>query len=475
MCGVAGFIGSRNDAVSQVISTLVEEQNRGMASSGVVVLTESGAMRRRTRSGSVEELLKRLDLHELPGHAAIGHLRYFTSGDMEDAQPFRGWMEHQQIALAVNGDTVNIRGMPWQQFVSGLQVFRQAQSDTEALLQLVAQTDGNDLVDRLCRAFQEVEGAWSLVALTGDGKLVAMRDPWAFRPLLLCRTPHGYLVASETKSLPLNLESIESVLPGEIVCIDPDLTLKRWTYRAPAQRLYVCSFEWTYFKDPGSPGVYNFRTECGQRLAQEAKESGHAPQNIDGVVPMLDSGRDAANSFAHAMQLPVICGMNRSRLSKDVRAFLGSTTSERQHIVALKHIPNPEAVAGKRVYVLDDSIVRSDTITAAVRLLRSVGVRQVHVVSASPPIKWPCYYGIATPTRDELVASHRTTEAVCQVIGADSLRYLSLDGHRAAYRHLSIPGFLERLEPNLHVCDACMSGDYPPFVPPHHSLSTGEH
>lgn len=475
MCGVAGFIGSRNDAVSQVISTLVEEQNRGMASSGVVVSTESGALRRRTRSGPVEELLKRLDLHELPGRAAIGHLRYFTSGDMEDAQPFRGWVADRQIALAVNGDTVNIRGLPWQQFVGGLRVFRQAQSDTEALLQLVAQTDGDDLVDRLCRAFQEVEGAWSLVALTGDGRLVAMRDPWAFRPLLLGRTQHGYLVASETKALPLNLESVEPVLPGEIVCIGPDLKPKRWTYRAPAKRLYICSFEWTYFKDPGSPGVYNFRTECGQRLAQEVKEGGHAPSGIDGVVPMLDSGRDAANSFAHAMGLPVICGMNRSRLSKDVRAFLGSTTSERQLLVALKHIPNPEAVAGKNVYLLDDSIVRSDTITAAVSLLRSVGALRVHVVSASPPITGPCYYGIATPTRHELVAANRTVDAVCAYIGADSLHYLSLAGHRAAYRHLSIPGFLERLEPNRHLCDACMSGDYPPFVPPHHSLSTGEH
>lgn len=473
MCGVAGYISSGHHAATRVMSALVEQQNRGQASSGLSVLLDNeGNMTRRTRRGPVDELLKRLDFNELPGSLASGHVRYATAGSLEDAQPFVGWIDGQQLSLSVNGNTVNIDGRYWETYVKALQVFRHAQSDTEALLHHVAQTPGDDLVARLCQAFQTVEGAWSLVALIDDGRLVAMRDPWGFRPLWLSQTGDGYLVSSEkTKSQSPNIKSCQPIVPGEIVCIDRNLTLTRWIYRQPAERLYVCSFEWTYFLDPDSPGVYNFRTGCGDRVAREIKESGGAPTDVDGVVPVLDSGGDAADQFAFAMGLPVIRGLNRSRSSKEVRAFLGASHGERQQLVSLKHIPNPEAVAGQDLYMVDDSIVRGDTMRSVIASLRSAGAGKIHAVIASPPVTGPCYYGIATPTTEELVASGRTVEQVRAFIGADSLYYLSLEGYRECYRHLSIPGYRERLEPCRHMCDACMSGDYPPFVPPHHRPS----
>lgn len=478
MCGIAGYIGragATKDAAVRVAAILAEEQNRGQGSAGIAIL-EDGNIEVITKRGSVESLKERYDLSAYPGGSAIGHIRYPTSGSSRfDMQPFCGEISGSWtwLALAVNGDTVNINGQPWAEYRRSLRgaVYR-ARSDSEVLLHHIAQADGSDVVKQMCRAFATVEGAWSIVALAADGRLWAMRDPWGFRPLFYGRNKDGVAFASEDSAL-LGYHRIREVRPGQIVLVDNKLRITTRQYLPPQDRLYVCSFEWVYLKDTGCRGVYHFRTACGQAAARELKRNDLA-KRLKGsiVVPVLDSGRDTAFAFAEALGLRVVGGINRSRLSHNLRAFMASSPDERVRLAALKHIPNPEALAGQRVTLVEDSILRSDTLGELIPRVRPY-VREINVVVASPRITGPCFYGIATPTREELIASSHSTEHIRRRIGADFLYYLSLEGYRSCYQHLSIAGYQEGLRPCRHACDACMSREYPPFVPPGFAAATG--
>ena len=469
MCGIAGYkgrTGTATDAAVRAAAIMAEEQNRGQGSAGLALLVDNG-IEVITKRGTLESLKERYQLRDHHCSTAIGHLRYPTSGSSRfDMQPFSGEIGGRWLALGINGDTVNINGLPWQDYRRQLRgaVYR-ARSDSEVLLHHVAQASGHDLVERMCAAFATVEGAWSLVAIADDGRMWAMRDPWGFRPLFYGSNDHGVAIASENSAL-LGYHDIREVNPGEIVLVDDDLQLQRWQYLPPKQRLYVCAFESVYLKDPGCQGVYHFRTACGQRLAEEVRQSGSLETRFLNslVVPVLDSGRDAALAFASALGLRVAAGVNRSRLSHNLRAFMAESHDARVKLAELKHKPNPEVLDGEIVTLVEDSILRSDTLSELVPHVKRYA-RQVNVVVASPRITGPCFYGIATPTHDELIAAHHSNEEIRQRIGADFLYYLSLDGYRSCFRHLSIAGYLEGLKPCCHACDACMSGDYPPFVP----------
>lgn len=472
MCGVVGYIGNTPDAAKRAMNILEELQNRGMTSSGAAAIVEGEGIVPRTKKGSVKSLLPRLEWDELIGNAAIGHIRYATSGYLEDAQPLVRRIAGQKIALGVNGDTVNIDGKSVAEFKESIPIAWSADSDTEALIQHVARTPGADLVDRLVSAFSQVEGAWSLLALLGDGRLLAMRDPWGFRPLWFGQGRDFFVFASEDsaflsadRAFPSALDETREVHPGEIICIDAGLRPQAWQYLAAAERLRACSFESVYLKNPASQGVFDFRRGCGITLAREMQEHGLVPKDIDWVVPMLDSGRDFANSFAHCLGLEVACVINRTRWSEDIRVFLGSSPLERLKLAAKKHVPNRKALRGKRIVLVEDSILRAETLRVVISQLREIAVREVHVVVGSPPVQGPCFYGIAIPTRQELVAANQSVPEIREFIGADSLYYLSLAGYRENFQHLSIDGFKPSLLAGVDVCDACMSGDYPPFVP----------
>ncbi|OHA52780.1 MAG: hypothetical protein A2991_00490 [Candidatus Terrybacteria bacterium RIFCSPLOWO2_01_FULL_58_14] len=472
VCGVAGFKGSDEKAALKVAAILAEEQNRGQGSAGIAIHLCGGGdeIDVITKRGTVQDLRMRYDLRDYPGKTAVGVNRYATSGSTRfDMPPLRGEIDGQWMAFGVNGDTVNIDGKPWQQYRTSLEAVYHARSDTEVLLHLLAQTEGKDPVERMCRAFPRVEGAFSVVAVLGDGRMVLLRDRWGFRPLWIGRSEHGVAVASEDAAL-RGYQDLREVLPGEIIVIETDLTIAAWQYCPPAERLHVCSFESVYLKKSGSRGVNRFRSACGEKLAAELIASRMA-ETISNhiVVPVLDSGRDAALAFAYALGLRVVAGINRSRLSHEMRAFMAENHDARVAIAELKHVCDPEVLTGQDVILVEDSLLRGDTLSSIIPVVRRYA-RTVRVAIASPPVTGPCYYGIATPTRNELYASCHTIEETRRHIGADSLHYLSLAGYRSCFRHLSIAGYLEELTPDQHVCDACMSGNYPPFVPPRHSL-----
>ena len=470
MCGISGFIGKTNDAVDHVLPMLIELEGRGPHSAGVSVVQSGGHIEPQNRLGTATHLAERIDLTKFRGNAAIGHDRYATAGSLADAQPLKGEIDGQEIALCVNGDTVNICGMHVADYRrTGRRVVYRARSDTETLFRLVAESEGDDLVDRLEAAFQKVEGAWSLLALIGDGRIVAMRDPWGFRPLWIGQSEQGIAFASEDSALPSDFRAQREVAPGEMICVGTDLNVRSWIYRPAAKRLYRCAFEDVYFKKPGSRGVYGFRTACGAATADEMIRLGKVPAGLDGVVPVMDSGRDAGIALAFRLGLPVIFGINRTRLRMGARAFLGHSPYERLKLAAQKHAPNREALRGRSVLLVEDSIVRGDTLMQLIQMVREAGAAAVHVAVVSPRITGPCYYGIATPDRWKLIASSKSFDQTCQHIGADSLYHLSIEGFQANYHHLSIAGFRERLAARSDVCDACMTDDYPPFVPPSHT------
>ena len=312
MCGVSGYIGPTPDAAAAVLRMMVEIEGRGPHSAGLAAVTAEG-LRHQNRLGSASHLAQRLPLDQFQGRAAAGHVRYATAGSLEDAQPLVGEIGGRRIAIAVNGDTVAIHGKSVDAYRRTLQTVYRARSDTETLLHLVAQTPGNTLVERLQEAFRHVEGAWSLVALIDDTQLIAMRDPWGFRPLWLASADGGYAVASEDCAFSPDWTKVREIRPGEMVRIGPDLVPQAIQYRPVAPRLYCCSFERVYLMSPGSSGVFPFRTACGTMLAEEALAVGGVPAGVSAVVAMLDSGRDAANAFAHRLGLPVVSGINRTR------------------------------------------------------------------------------------------------------------------------------------------------------------------
>jgi amidophosphoribosyltransferase len=440
-CGVFGVYGHK-DAARLSYLGLYALQHRGQESAGITVSDRKNVNCVRGM-GLVADVFNEQSIRSLKGDIAIGHVRYSTTGSstIENAQPF--WVKYADgfVAVAHNGDLVNTRDLRNKLEREG-SIF-QSSMDSEIIVHLLAKGKGN-FKERLIATLKKIKGAFSLVVLTKD-KLVAVRDPRGFRPLCIGKLNGAYIVASETCALDLiKAEYIREVEPGEVLFIDKKglTSVKPFSKTRPAQ----CIFEFIYFARPDSKiygaGVYETRKKLGRRLAREH------PVDADLVLPIPDSGNCAALGFAEESGIPFEMGIVRNHYVG--RTFIQPSQKIRDLGVKIKLNPVREVVCGKRIVVVEDSIVRGTTSKARMRTLREAGAKEIHMRVSCPPLINPCFFGINLPTKKELIASSRSIENIKRYIGLDSLAYLSLDGMLGA-----MP--VDRND----FCTACFSGDFP--------------
>ena len=445
-CGVFGIFG-HPEAANLTYLGLFALQHRGQESAGIAV-ADGGKIRVSRAMGQVADAFDEAALVKLPGHLAIGHTRYSTAGEskLENAQPFAIDCAHGQIAVAHNGNLVNARELRDDLVWSG-SIF-QTSSDTEVLLHLYARSRAASVEDALVESIAQIRGAYSLALLTKN-RLIAARDPNGFRPLALGRLGDSWIVCSETCALDLIGATYErDVEPGEIVVIsDGGL---RSIKPFPPQPLAHCVFEHVYFARPDSyvfgRSVNEVRSDLGRTLAREA------PVPADVVVPIPDSGVCAAIGYAEEAGLPMKMGLIRNHYVG--RTFIQPAQSIRHFSVKVKLNPVRSILEGRKVVLIDDSIVRGTTSRKIVKMIKAAGAQEVHLRISCPPTISPCYYGVDTPSRSELIAATHTIEEIRDFVEADSLAYLSLDGLRAAV------GTTQG-----SYCTSCYTGVYPVAVP----------
>ena len=440
-CGVFGVLGHA-EAANITYLGIHALQHRGQESAGIAAL-DAGQIQVHKTMGLVADNFDAATLARLPGSAAIGHTRYSTAGQsrIENAQPFVFKGSVGPIAVAHNGNLVNAEELRASLEEQGA-IFT-GSSDTELVLHLIAREREGTAVERIQRALAQVRGAYSLLFLTQDS-IIAVRDPLGFRPLVLGKLRGAPVFASETCAFDLIEAKLErEVEPGEMVVADASGV--RTVQKLPPQRSGKCIFELIYFARPDSQvfgrSVYRTRKELGRRLAIEQ------PAEADVVVPVPDSGVAAALGYSEESGIPYDMGLIRSHYVG--RTFIEPSQSIRHFGVKLKLNPVQPVVKGKRVVVVDDSIVRGTTSRKIVKMLRDAGAKEVHVRISAPPTKWPCYYGIDTPVRKELIGATHTVEEIAKYVTADSLGYLSEKGMHEAVR----------AEPRTF-CDACFTGEY---------------
>jgi amidophosphoribosyltransferase len=444
MCGIFGVHGVP-DATNCVHLGLYSLQHRGQESSGVVTVDEHGTARALRAMGLVSEGIDGRSLSELPGDASIGHTRYSTAGSstIENAQPILARFRDGHIALAHNGNLVNATEL--RRELEDVGSIFSSTMDSEVLVHRIARSRRDKPDERLADALEGVEGAYSLLVLIGD-TLLAARDPRGWRPLVLGRLGQGWVVASETCALDLVGATFErDIERGEIVTIDRDGM--RSTFPLESREPRKCVFEYVYFARPDSRiwggSVDRARRELGRQLAREQP----AP-NADLVFAVPDSANSAAVGYADESDLPFELALIRNHYVG--RTFIQPSQTGRDAKVKVKYNAVREVLNGKRVVMVDDSIVRGTTTRGLVALVRAAGAREVHMRVSSHPITGPCYYGIDTPSREELIAANLGVEDIARHIGVDSLGYLSLEGMLGA-----VPGGPDGF------CHACFSGDYP--------------
>ena len=441
-CGVFGVFG-HPEAANLAYLGIHALQHRGQESAGIASW-DGSRIHLHKAMGLVADIFDQQAIASLPGSVAIGHTRYSTAGQstLANAQPMVARTTAGHIAVAHNGNLVNAEELRTE--LAGRGALFQGTSDTEVIVHLLAHQREGAIEDRIQAALAGVRGAYSLLFLTEKG-IVAVRDPLGFRPLVLGKLKNGATVfASETCALDLiEAEYIREIEPGEMVVVDSGGL--RTVQTLPRQRSGKCIFELIYFARPDSQvfgrSVYATRKELGRRLAIEA------PVDADVVIPVPDSGVPAALGYAEQSGIPYDLGLIRSHYVG--RTFIEPSQSIRHFGVKLKLNPVPEVVRGKRVVVVDDSIVRGTTSRKIVKMIRDAGAREVHLRISAPPTRWPCYYGIDTPVRSELIAASHTEKEIARYVTADSLGYLSREGmHEAA-----------KAEPRTF-CDACFTGEY---------------
>ena len=440
-CGLFGVF-NHAEAANVAYLGLYALQHRGQESAGIAS-TDGHAFHVEKAMGWVADVFSRDRLKRLPGHRALGHVRYSTAGssNLRNAQPISANTVHGPVAIAHNGNLVNAEELRLELERDGA-VF-QSSSDTEVILHLLARADGGTIADQLAQALTRVKGAYTLLLLT-PASIIAVRDPSGFRPLTLGRLGDTWLLASETCALDLmEAQAVRDIEPGEILVVD-ERGLRSLRPFRPAPRLQ-CVFEYVYFARPDSVlwghNVHRVRKALGHQLAREH------PAAADLVIPVPDSGVGAALGFSEESGLPYDIGLVRNHYVG--RTFIEPQQGIRHFGVKIKLNPNREVLEGRRVVVVDDSIVRGTTSRKIVKMVRAAGAREVHVRISSPPIQWPCYYGIDTPTRKELIGSSHRVAEIQHYLGADSLGYLSLDGMLKATGS----------EPE-HFCHACFTGQY---------------
>ena len=449
-CAIFGIYGSEEANVLTALG-LHALQHRGQEACGIVTF-DGRHFHAHRGLGHVGENFNANSEHmdSLAGHVGIGHNRYSTSGKTNpflEIQPFSSRLAFGGFALAHNGNLTNAARLRSSLVDTG-SLF-QSSSDTEIIVHLVARSHHESVTDRLVDALRQIEGAYSLVCVA-DNMLIGVRDPLGIRPLVLGEREGNFVLASETCALDIvGANFVRDIEPGELVVVDRDGLHSLHPFQSKSSRF--CVFEYIYFARPDSVlegrGVYHARKAIGAELAKESSVE------ADIVIPVPDSGVPAALGFAKASGVPFELGIIRNHYIG--RTFIQPTQKGRTDSVKLKHNANPEAVRGKRVVLVDDSIVRGTTSRKIVDMMRSAGAAEVHMRIASPPTKSPCFYGVDTPDQDQLIAAKMTVEQVAKDIGADSLAFVSLDG---LYRAL---GETKRETASPQFCDACFTGDYP--------------
>ncbi len=445
-CGVFGIFG-HPEAANLTYLGLYALQHRGQESAGIA--TADGATIRVSRAmGHVSDAFDERALESLPGHIAIGHTRYSTAGEsrLQNAQPILIDCAHGQIAIAHNGNLVNARELR-DRLVRDGSIF-QTGSDTEVVLHLYARSREASVENALVESISQVNGAFSLVLLTKD-RLIAARDPHGFRPLALGRLGDAYIVCSETCALDLiGATYVRDVEPGELLVISEGGVRSLRPF--PPAQLAHCVFEHVYFARPDSyvfgKSVNEVRTQLGRMLARES------PVPADVVCPIPDSGVCAATGFAEESGLPMAMGLIRNHYVG--RTFIQPQQAIRHFSVRIKLNPVRSVLEGKRVVLVDDSIVRGTTSRKIVRMVRAAGAKEVHLRISCPPTVSPCFYGVDTPSRSELIAANQTLDEIREYVEADSLAYLSLDGLMRAVGSGS-----------GSYCSSCYTGVYPVAFP----------
>ena len=447
-CGIFAAVGV-DRAAGVVRLGLHALQHRGQESTGIVASDDQGEFRSHKGLGLVSDVYSEGDMARLPGRLAIGHNRYSTSGSItvENTQPLRVVYRSGPLALAHNGNLVNAREL--RSGLEGSGSIFQTTLDTEIFLHLMALSTTDDPEEALVEACRQVQGAYSLLVLTRD-RVLAIRDAHGLRPLSIGRLGDGYVAASETCAFDLvGAEYLRDVEPGEMVSLDPQGMRTRQVLPpvSPPQR---CIFEHIYFSRPDSrvfgESVDRVRRRIGHRLAQEH------PVDADVVIAVPDSSNSIALGYSEESRIPFELGLIRNHYVG--RTFIQPRQDDRDAGVRVKFNPVREVLEGKRVVMVDDSIVRGTTSRKLVRVLYKAGAREVHFRVGSPPVTHPCFYGIDTPSRRELIGALKTAEEIRDYLGVESLGYLSLEGLLACER-----------EPGSY-CHACFSGRYPVPVDP---------
>jgi amidophosphoribosyltransferase len=464
MCGVFGIFG-HPEAANMAYLGLHALQHRGQESCGIVS-SDGERLYGHRALGRVRPGFSSADLAALRGDRAIGHVRYSTAGGshLKNAQPIGVDWARGSIAVAHNGNLTNFDVLRDRLEARG-SIFQTA-SDTETIVHLIAISAREPIHERIAEALSQVEGAYSLLFLN-ERELTAVRDPMGIRPLCLGALEHGggvaHVVASEPVAFDLiGARFVRDLAPGEMLTIDAGGVRSRFPLPRAGRRM--CLFEYVYFARPDSSiegaNVYEVRKALGRRLAEEQPLD---PGGGDAVViPVPDSGLPAAIGFADRARLPFEMGLIRSHYVG--RTFIEPQQSIRHFGVRLKLNPNRAVLAGKRVIVVDDSIVRGTTSRKIVKMIRDAGALEVHVRISSPPTRWPCFYGIDTPTRAELIASTHAVDEIAKYLTADSIGYLSLEGLVDSVR--SVEAKAHDLPSGDSHCHACFSGAYPiPFAP----------
>ncbi len=448
-CGVFGIF-DHADAGALAVLGLHSLQHRGQEACGVVTFN-NGHFTAERHMGLVGDVFGRNSqaAQNLKGHFAIGHNRYSTTGGSRAAniQPMFADLAGGGLAIAHNGNLTNAHTLRTE--LVGQGAIFQSTSDTETIIHLVARSPKHRIVEKLVDALCQVEGAFSLVALTSK-KLIGVRDPYGVRPLVMGLLDGSYIFASETCALDIiGADYVRDVKPGEMVVVTKDGVETHFPFKPQQHRF--CVFEYIYFARPDSTlegrNVYEARKNIGAMLAQESGV------DADMVIPVPDSGVPAALGYAEAAQLPFELGIIRNHYVG--RTFIEPTDSIRHLGVKLKHNPNKAMLRGKRVILVDDSIVRGTTSRKIVEMMREAGAAEVHFRVSSPPTTHSCFYGVDTPNTDDLLAHKMDVEQMRQFIGADSLAFISMNG---LYRAMGRP---ERLAAKPAFCDACFTGDYP--------------
>jgi amidophosphoribosyltransferase len=453
-CGVFGVLG-RQDAANLVYLGLYALQHRGQESAGIAAVTAEGRIVSEKEMGYVADVFTAERLARLPGDTAIGHVRYSTAGGsmLCNAQPIVAFTSKGPIAVAHNGNLVNGGELRRQLEAEGA-IFNST-ADSEVIVHLIARSKKTDLESAFLDALSQLQGAYAM-ALLAPGRIFAARDPYGFRPLVLGKLEEAYTVSSETCAFDLiSAETVREIGAGEVLVIERDRNegapSVRVVREGAAPREARCIFEHVYFARPDSVVFGNSVAAVRQRFgAQLARE--HPIDTRDAiVVPVPDSGVFAALGYALESGIPFQYGLVRNHYVG--RTFIEPKQSIRSFGVKVKLNPVHHLVKGKRVLLIDDSIVRGTTSKKIVRMLKDAGAAEVHMRISSPPTSWPCYYGIDTPERTQLIGATHTLEEIRTFIEADSLGYLSEDGMLEAVKNDDDPREL--------YCTACFTGKYP--------------